>query len=47
MTLPFVDNGKANCPSVVTADLEFDNFKLDVSLSWQYIKICLKQMAFL
>ena len=30
---PFlIDNGKANCPNVETADLEIDNFKSYVNL---------------
>ena len=40
------DNGKANCSSVGMADLELDNFMLDASSDWQFIKMCSKQMAY-
>ena len=39
MIILFVDNGKTNCPSVGRANLEFDNFKLDVSFDRQSIRI--------
>ena len=42
----FIDNGKANCPSVGKGNLEINNSKLDVSSNWQSIKLFLKNGLF-
>ena len=43
----FFDNGNAKCPSLGTTDLDFGNFKVNVSSDLQSMKIFLNKWLIL